>query len=81
MTEKADIEMIDAEKIHPLQTKFDEAEDLVATMTETSSPDGAIKSFQIILAYGKFLYCLFNKLYVFPNQTNYIQLMMIAPLK
>lgn len=47
-----DVEMTEPEVVHPLQTKFDDADDLVATLTPTSSPDQAIQSYQAILAYN-----------------------------
>lgn len=51
-TTQQDVEMTESEQVHPLQTQFDDAEDVVAALVANASPDAAIQAFQTILSYG-----------------------------
>lgn len=51
MAEQQDVEMTEPEVVHPLQIKFEDAEDLVAAFTTSSKPDQAIQIYQEILSY------------------------------
>lgn len=52
-----DVEMAEVEAPHPLQLKFEDAEELVASYGPKSSPDQGIALYQNILSYGGF--CVF----------------------
>ena len=57
-----DVEMMDAEQVHPLQTQFEEAEDMVAELTvNRSSSDAAIRVFQSIIAYGSTVFSIIGR--------------------
>lgn len=46
-----DVDMGEPERVHPLQTKFDDAAEIVAGYTATSQPGAAIQLYEDILAY------------------------------
>ncbi|POM64995.1 Hypothetical protein PHPALM_19390, partial [Phytophthora palmivora] len=47
-----DVEMTDVEQVHPLQTQFEDAEDVAAALAPTASPTAAIQAFQGIISYA-----------------------------
>ncbi|KUF96552.1 hypothetical protein AM588_10009939 [Phytophthora nicotianae] len=52
MTTTQDVEMAEPEQVHPLQTQFEDAEDLAVDLTPSTSPNAAIEAFQSIISYG-----------------------------
>ncbi|KAH7474105.1 hypothetical protein PRIC1_014419 [Phytophthora ramorum] len=53
MATTQDVEMAEPEQVHPLQTQFEDVEDVVAALTATASPDAAIQGFQRIISYAE----------------------------
>ncbi|RLN49822.1 hypothetical protein BBJ29_004637 [Phytophthora kernoviae] len=47
-----DVEMTEVEQVHPLQTQFEDAEDLTASLGASSTPDAAIQAFQSLISYS-----------------------------
>jgi hypothetical protein len=51
--EKRDVEMEDADAVHPLQLQLEEAEETIASLSPTSDPAPATKALQEIIAYSE----------------------------
>ncbi|KAI9996212.1 hypothetical protein PInf_013595 [Phytophthora infestans] len=52
MATTQDVEMTEPEQVHPLQTQFEDAEDLATALTPSTSPTAAIEAFQNIISYA-----------------------------
>ncbi|KAG6976875.1 hypothetical protein JG688_00000938 [Phytophthora aleatoria] len=52
MATTQDVEMTEPEQVHPLQTRFEDAEDLAVALTPSTSPNAAIEAFQNIISYA-----------------------------
>ncbi|KAF4320293.1 hypothetical protein BBO99_00005710 [Phytophthora kernoviae] len=48
-----DVEMTEVEQVHPLQTQFEDAEDLMTSLGASSTPDAAIQAFQSLISYAE----------------------------
>ncbi|CAH0514822.1 unnamed protein product [Peronospora belbahrii] len=46
-----DVEMTEIEQVHPLQTQFEDAEDILSMLSPNASPDVPIQAFQTIISY------------------------------